>query len=1288
MRILRKVAKIFVFAAGGIMFAVLAFLVFLFFFLQSAAGGRFVGRTVQGILKDNLGIEAKIGAIRVNFFRTAVTLLDLSLSDGKNPPIGSIDMVYVELSPIHLLRNKVVIKDVVVERPAGHIVMKDGEIVNLPKFASAEKKKEEPPPKAGPSMEIEVKSASIRKGRAKFEIPGRLDADLRSFELNAKRQPGFYDIVFETEPFAVTSGTEEFRDIRIALKGWLAEDGADVKELEVSLGKDGFVKAKGSVRGFAAPSVDGEVSLSLPLDLMKRTGLGLPDASGRVTLQAKAKGAIPAVEASGSLTVEKGRFEEFNIGDVAGHFSYGKNRAEVKSLTVKNQGVHVGIDAGITLEGDFPVEGEVQIAHLEVHRLLENIGVKDLPLTLTAAGKVKLSGQVMGDLRFYIHPDLHITDLAVLKGSWRRKSAEPPTFALEAMRFSADAELSPRGMTLSRGRIGIDDSTLVIDGSRFMFDANEGMYLKALSESFSLDSISPVAGINLGGTGPIEAEVKGPYPRLEINADVRFAGLSVMGFSPGELSASVRLKDDRLTATGVSGRKGKFKYDASAVVDLGKAVKLTADFATEDAPLSDILGVLNLKGMDLTQFGATVTAKAHVEGPPDALSGTASVVATGIKAMEQKIDRLDLAATLSEGDVRVEKLSVAIKDARITAEGTMSKKGFLNFSARTEKLKLSHIAYANVKAFPVDSIVDLKAAVGGTVSAPAIEAHVSLTETVLGKQTLPPSYIDVTMKEQDVAASLNMFGGTLLASGKAGLKGRQPFSLSAELKKLPYAQFIPGGEAMKGLVAAEINLSGQLTDPMNSAGEVRLKAIDFGMSDMKFALKKPTTISLRGGAVTMDPIVIGGEGIELVVSSGQVARGMVDLAAEVTADLAVLDAFAKDAVAADGKVVVKAQVSGKLEKPDISATVALDGGTVKIAAVPQHPVEDIVLHLSITPSKVLVEELRAKMAEGQIQGSGEVALDNFAPKTFRLGVDLHGMALKFPKEFPTRLSGKVTIEGDPSAILIGGNIAVEEARYTEPLDWNKVLAGIKKKGVKAAPKFEKEKEVLQLDLGVKADSNIIIKNDLVDAEVKANIRVTGSTQRIGVVGTVSTIRARARVFSHDYEVKRLLVQLRERHRIAYNLEVQAETSCQDATTGAEHPIRVDISGADGDLHFDFRDSGSPAYNKEAILGCLAEVSSVDLKDMVPVSIMRLKKLRVGTGYSTLSKTTVPMVQVGWELTPYMGLEYQTSVVDSNDQKIDLEYKLNRVTTLRGRWGRNAQVPMGDIGTDLRLRWEY
>ncbi|MBI5525053.1 MAG: translocation/assembly module TamB domain-containing protein [Deltaproteobacteria bacterium] len=1288
MRALRKVAKVFVFAAGGLMFATLAFLVFVFFFLQSAAGGRFVGRTVQGILKDKLGIEAKIGAIRVNFFRTAVTLLDLSLSDGKNPPIGSIDMVYVELSPIHLLRNKVVIKDVVVERPAGHIVMKDGEIVNLPKLPSAEKKKEEPPPKAGPGMEVEVMSASIRKGRAKFEIPGRLDVDLRGFELSAKRQPGFYDITLETEPFAVTSGTEEFRDIRVALKGWLAEDGADVKDLEVLIGKEGFVKAKGAVRGFAAPAVDAEVSLSLPLELMKRTGLGLPDASGRVTLQAKAKGAIPAVEASGSLTVEKGRFEEFNIGDVAGHFSYGKNRAEVKNLTVKNQGVHVGIDAGITLEGDFPVEGEVQIAHLEVHRLLENIGVKDLPLTLTAAGKVKLSGQVMGDLRFFIHPDLHITDLAVLKESWRRKSAGPPTFALKAMRFSADAELTPRGMTLSRGRIGIDDSTLVIDGSRFMFDANEGMYLKASSESFSLSSISPVAGINMGGTGPISTEVKGPYPRLEIGADVRFAGLQVMGLSPGDLGASVRIKDNKLTATDVNGRRGKFKYTASATVDFGKAVTIAADFATQDAPLQDILGILNLKGVDLSPFAGTVAVNAHVEGPPDALSGRASLAVTGIKAMEQKIDRVDLAATLSEGDVKVDKLVVALNGARVTAEGTMSKKGFLNFSARTEKLKLSHIAYANVKAFPVDSAVELKASVGGTVAAPAIEAHVSMTETVLGKQTLPPSYIDVTMKEQDVAASLNMFGGTLLASAKANLKGRQPFSLSAEIKKLPYARLIPGGEAMKGTLEADINLAGQLTDPMNSAGEVRLKAVDFGMSDMKFELKKPTTVTLRSGAVTMDPIVIGGEGIELVVSSGQVARGMVDLAAEATADLGVLDALAKDAVTADGKVVVKANVSGKLDKLDISGMVSLDGGRFKIHAVPQHPVEDVVLQASVTRSKVQIDELRAKMADGQIRGSGEVELDNFAPKTFRLGVDLHGMALKFPKEFPSRFSGKVTVEGDPSSILIGGNIHVEEARYTEPLDWNKVLASLKKKGVKAAPQFDKEKEILQLDLGVKADSNIIIKNDLLDAELKADIRVTGSAQRIGVVGTVSTIRAKAQILSHEYDVKRALVQLRERHRIAYNLEVQADTSCQDATTGAEHPIRVDISGVDGDFKMNFRDSGSPAYDEVKIFGCLAEMSKIDIKDMVPVSIAQLDKFRVGTGYSQLSKTTVPMVQVGWKLTPYMRLEYVTSVVDSNDQKIDLEYKLNRVTTLRGRWGRNAQVPMGDIGTDLRLRWEY
>ena len=161
------------------------------------------------------------------------------------------------------------------------------------------------------------------------------------------------------------------------------------------------------------------------------------------------------------------------------------------------------------------------------------------------------------------------------------------------------------------------------------------------------------------------------------------------------------------------------------------------------------------------------------------------------------------------------------------------------------------------------------------------------------------------------------------------------------------------------------------------------------------------------------------------------------------------------------------------------------------------------------------------------------------------------------------------------------------------------------------------------------------------------------------------------------------VQFKERYRIAYNVDVQAETSCHDQTTGIDHPIRVDVSGDENGQNVQFRDSGSPALNNTAIVQCLFTEEIA-----LPTFIPQIDTFRLAAKYSDLSKTTVPMITVGWKIATDVRMEYDTSVIDSNDQKVELDYKLNRVTTLRGLWGRNAQVPMGDLGADLRLRWEY
>jgi hypothetical protein len=92
-----------------------------------------------------------------------------------------------------------------------------------------------------------------------------------------------------------------------------------------------------------------------------------------------------------------------------------------------------------------------------------------------------------------------------------------------------------------------------------------------------------------------------------------------------------------------------------------------------------------------------------------------------------------------------------------------------------------------------------------------------------------------------------------------------------------------------------------------------------------------------------------------------------------------------------------------------------------------------------------------------------------------------------------------------------------------------------------------------------------------------------------------------------------------------------------------------------------------------------------LKDIIPIPI---ETFRISSKYSDTLRMNVPQVQVSWKLLPNLRLNYSSSLIYSQDQKIELDYRLNQKTSLRTQWNSQAQVPVGNLGVDIKWSWEF
>ncbi|MCX7959162.1 MAG: translocation/assembly module TamB, partial [Deltaproteobacteria bacterium] len=425
--------------------------------------------------------------------------------------------------------------------------------------------------------------------------------------------------------------------------------------------------------------------------------------------------------------------------------------------------------------------------------------------------------------------------------------------------------------------------------------------------------------------------------------------------------------------------------------------------------------------------------------------------------------------------------------------------------------------------------------------------------------------------------------------------------------------------------------------------------------------------------------------------------------------LRMLKGLTKNTVSASGILEADFNVQGSVKKPEVSVNGSLSNSLIKLSFFP-HPFENTSLRFFMQKDMILINEFKGRIAGGSFSGGGDIKLDSFVPKNFDIKVDISRAFLSFPKELPSVVSGYITIGGDMKKLLIGGEIDIERAIYSKNVDFNMLLMELTRKKQKFTA-YSKENEFVFFDIGLKAPSGIVVKNNLVtDSEFKADLRLTGSNERIGINGTVNAIRGKMILSGNEYTLKRGIVQFTEKYRIAYNLDFVLSTVCHDTNSGLDHSIDMSVTGNDENIRIHYKDNTSPPFSETDIITCLAlgstpqkvgsqekgqdesfgiisSVVGVDqkLKDIIPIPV---ETFRISSKYSDTLRMNVPQVQVSWKLMQNLRLNYSSSLVYSQDQKIELDYKLNRKTSLRTQWNSQAQVPVGNLGVDVKWTWEF
>ncbi len=1281
---------------------------------------RWAGERICSLAAERLGsateLDVAFGACRVDPLALELQADRVRLGP-PGSPMFSADAIAVRLAPIQPLGPKVQLSEVRLVRPRLSLEARKG-------GGGAGG--------GGPcapelSSRIEVRRVRISEGSLDVALSGGLHFAIARLDVDARPMPRtLRGLTRRTSHVEVDA-----RDVRlegldkpIALAqvraaGDLALDLSSAQIARADAEFEGVrFSVKGGVRHLCAPDLD--------LDVLAQGGLTEvlalarihphADAAGTITGKLRVSGPARAPAVSGTLEMAGGRVAWFKPGDaralvhlVPGAIAVDRFEWPYSGGLVTGQGT-VGLTGGVALDAAVETQG------VDLAEVLERVDVPGSWVTvkLDMKGRIAgtldppaLAGAVKGEFR----------ELRSYTRSWREAAGkDPPVVTVRRGRLQSGLEVTADALSFQGARLSSGRGTSLVDAVARFEDA-EGFHVRWRGQ-VDLGAIGKISDIPWAGLADVDGTIAAaPYGNPRVVARARVEGFRFLDLDLGNGAADLLYGPDfLLRISDAQGIKGQTRWRGEGVVNL------------EPTPSNVVWSRFEAKGRVRDLFDAVRDYAPRTRSFRDVIDGDIEVSGTGAGKAGFLDGTFD--ARLGTGTF----LGRPFESGR--AVGTYHN----GETARIERAELRRGTglvrisgdYAAVPPFPWDLDVSFSgmpiesfdlpggawsgsasgtAALRGSFEHPDVRFAANGDGVSLRGMPLGTIQAAGTVQERHVVVTGGSEG--LRFEGEATLDGRMPFRARAELALDDVSRLVTGGGAgvfrmrVRGVASGE----GELLALDDMRADVRLDRVQIGHPDFNVESSGPAVLTLARGKLELQPVTLTGPSTELTLAGSRAPSGQLDISAAGAVDLRLIAVLAPELRRPQGRLALEAHVSGTAEDPVLVGAGRIDDGGFQVKG------SHVLLSglrgaLAFSQNRILFEGLSAAVNGGRADLSGEVELASFRPVHLRVEAALDEVPVTVPGGVNATLSGRAEAEGTLQATTVSGRLHVVRARYTANADIEKGLLEMRRPIAPPRP-YDKAGEWLRFDLQLAVDGDVRVDNDLVQGALDGELALTGTLAAPGLVGTLSMADgSRARFRGNEFDLTHAVLDFTDRNKVEIALDVHGESQVRDYRIfmhafGTLDDPQLTLTSTPAlsqqdiitllSLGFTRRDvkAGSDVSGVATAAAAQALFSASGLDDQVKRFLPRGKvvrdfSVRITTEWSELSGQVEPRAELeSLLLRDRLKLRYQAPLSGARGQKAQAELRLGGHTAVQYQWDNdNPDVPAGDHGVDLKLRWEW
>ncbi|MBX7194632.1 MAG: translocation/assembly module TamB domain-containing protein [Sandaracinaceae bacterium] len=736
------------------------------------------------------------------------------------------------------------------------------------------------------------------------------------------------------------------------------------------------------------------------------------------------------------------------------------------------------------------------------------------------------------------------------------------------------------------------------------------------------------------------------------------------------------------------------------------------------------------------------------------------------------------------GVLEIEHAELRKGEGVVTLAGSMQREGVLSMTVNADRLALRDLEGIGDRMGDLDGVAGVSARVSGSADRMIVDADVGIYDVVYAGRSLGDGRAYARMTYDDdpwVLAARDWPGNDVppdepCGHGRAGLAhaswpedppihtvdgpmramerpsafvvcgslldgdvdfdlavGRQssyPLRGKIHLNDVDLSRFLPSVDdelvahaSTQGVVRAMLRFDdGGFREPASLRGEVRVNTLAVERGELRLENARPIVVRFDRGVAQIESARLRGPGVRARMEGEASLESGLGLEVFAAVDLSTLPRVTTAVREAEGSLALRLAVTGPFAAPEYYGEARLEGGVVRLASF-EGPITELAGHATFSARRILVEEISARLAGGNVRLAGEAMLDEEGLARYAFQIRARELSLTPSDGLEVTLGADTELAWGRGQRLpsLGGEVRVARLEYAHNIELGTTLGELSRTQRTEVDRYDPEHDWISLDVRIRHDHPFVVRNNLIDAELRIEdserpFRLTGTNQRYGAVGDMRFARGRVFFRNASFELRPGgSLTFDDEERISARFDVHASTDIRRSGDLSQQSWRVLLDATGTTDSFSIATRSDPDLPQEDILlllavgltrseletlrggdltstlalEALASVTGIDreVRRAVPV----IDDFRLSSAYSVRTGRTEPQVSIGKRIADRVRLSATTGLSEAREFRAVLEAQLDDTTSIQAgydNYNLTSASSFGNVGVDLRWRLEF